>query len=162
MTIETSSERPVQINSTAAVSLRGKIGYGMMLAGALVLAASGIGTFVSGNAPMTHWGLMIHVAAAPLFAIGLAWVALTWPNVCGFGRESGRIRGISKFFFWLILACGLIVLLSGVVPMTPLFGTQGQHVLYLTHRYSGIVFAITLVLHLLTLRRTPGRQPLPG
>jgi hypothetical protein len=61
--------------------------------------------------------------------------------------------------FCLTLACGLVVLLSGVLPMTPLFGTRGQHLLYLTHRYSGIGLAAAVGLHWLGRRR--GRDGAP-
>jgi len=47
----------------------------------------------------------------------------------------------------------LVVILSGVLPMTPLFGTPGQHVLYLTHRYSAITLTAAVGLHLLSLKR---------
>ena len=52
------------------------------------------------------------------------------------------------------IACwaGLVVILSGVLPMTPIFGTHGQHFLYLVHRYSGIVVAVVAVLHALSRR----------
>ena len=60
---------------------------------------------------------------------------------------------IAKALLWLILLCGLVVILTGVVPMTPVFGTSGQHFLYLTHRYGGITLACAVVLHLLNLMR---------
>jgi cytochrome b subunit of formate dehydrogenase len=150
---EQMSNEPVEGERTRRISPRGKLAYGMMLAGSIVLAATGIGTFVLGEAPMTQWVLMAHVSAAPLFAIGLALVGLTWADRCRLGRHGSRHSGAAKTLFWLILSCGVVVILSGVLPMTPLFGTDEQHALYLTHRYSGIVLAGTLALHLLSLRR---------
>lgn len=125
---------------------RGKLAYAVMFIAIIVLAATGIGTFALGKAPMTHWILMLHVSFAPLFALGLAAVSLTW---------SGKTNGscFNRFLFRLVLLCGLVVILSGVVPMTPLFGTHGEHTLYLTHRYSAIVLTALAVLHLLTTRR---------
>ena len=130
-----------------------KVAYGVMLAGIIPLAATGIGTFALGKAPMTHWVLMAHVSAAPFFAVGLALVALTWADRCQFGHAGSRRSGPAKALFWLILTCGLVVILSGVMPMTPIFGTNGQHVLYLTHRYSAIALAAAVALHLLNLKR---------
>ncbi len=135
------------------ISLLGKLAYLLTIASAAVLAATGIGTFATGHAPMTHWILMAHVSAAPAFAIGLAFVALTWSDRCRFGCARSRLSGATKLLLWLILLCGLLVILTGVVPMLPLFGTQGQHLLYLTHRYGGITLACVLALHLLTLFR---------
>ena len=49
------------------------------------------------------------------------------------------------------LVLATFVLLSGVVPMLPVFGTSGQQALYLTHRYSAMVLAGVVGLHLLSL-----------
>src|SRR6266496_5399022 len=147
------SQKPLESGPATAIPPRGKLAYLAMLAGAIVLAATGIGTFLLGRAPMTHWVLMAHVSAAPLFAVGLASVALTWADYCRFGRTGIHHSGPAKALLWLILALGLIVILSGVVPMTPLFGTTGQHTLYLTHRYSAIGLAVAVLLHRLSLLR---------
>ncbi len=156
-TSEQTVQKPIKGDPPPSIDSLGKLAYRLMLAGAVVLAGTGIGTFVLGQAQMTHWVLMAHVSAAPFFSIGLALVALTWADSCRFGRSGSPQSGRAKALLWLILACGLFVILSGVLPMTPLFGTTGQHVLYLTHRYSAITLAAALVLHLLSLRR--GRLP---
>ena len=157
-TTEQISHKPTGNEPESAVPARGKLAYQAMLAGALVLAATGIGTFVLGKAPMTQWVLMAHVTAAPFFAVGLVLVALTCAEHCRFGALGSRQSGLGKALLWLILACGVVVILSGVVPMTPLFGTPGQHALYLTHRYSAIALAAALVLHLLSLRGARKRE----
>jgi hypothetical protein len=125
-----------------------KFSYGLMLVGLIALAASGIGTFLLGTPPMTHWILMAHVGSAPVFAIGSMLVALIGPARCAQQSCCGV-----KLFFWLMLLCSLVVILSGVVPMTPIFGTEGQHLLYLTHRYSAMVLTVLVILHCLSLRR---------
>ncbi len=136
---------------------RARFFYGLMAAAGALLAITGIGTFALGKPPMTHWALMAHCAAAPVFALGLAAVALTWAGPCTRGAASGP-GPAAKVLLWVILLCGLVVLLSGVVPMTPLFGTGGQHVLYLTHRCSAIVLTAAILLHLPALfRRGPVR-----
>ena len=133
------------------MNARAKICYGVMFAAALVLAVTGIGAFAAGKAPMTHWVLMAHCAVAPLFALALAAVALTWSGRCGHGANS-PLRASAKVLLWVILLAGVVVLLTGVLPMTPLFGANGQHILYLTHRGGGIVLAGALLLHLPALR----------
>ncbi len=132
-----------------------KLSYTALWLGAAVLAASGIGVFALGRPPMTHWVLMAHMAAAPVFAAALAAVALTWADLCRKGSKP-RLGVAAKVLLWIILVCGLVVILSGVLPMTPLFGTDGQRALYLTHRYSGIVLAAALLLHLPALRPRAG------
>ncbi len=131
-----------------------KLSYAVLCAAGVVLAFTGLGTFAFGKPPMTHWVLMAHVAVAPLFALGLAAVALTWTGLCRGGADSPFIIS-AQVLLWLILLSGLVVILSGVVPMTPLFGTPGQHLLYLTHRYSAVVLTAAVLLHLplLALRR---------
>ena len=133
----------------------GKLSYVVMCAAAAVLAATGIGAFALGKAPMTHWVFMAHVAVAPVFALGLAAVALTWADLCRGGAPS-RLKPPAKVLLWVILLCGLVVTLSGVVPMTPLFGTKGQHILYLTHRYGAMVLTAAVLLHLPLLARRKG------
>jgi cytochrome b subunit of formate dehydrogenase len=131
-----------------------KVSYTVMCLGAAVLAASGIGVFALGKPPMTHWVLMLHVTAAPVFGLGLAAVALTWADLCRKG-STPRLGSAARVLFWIILVCGLVVMLTGVTPMLPLFGTDGQHLLYLTHRYAGIALAVAILLHLPALRPPP-------
>lgn len=153
-TTEQISPKQMETGPAAPISRCAKIAYGIMLAGGIGLAATGIGTFLLGTPPMTHWMLMAHVSAAPLFAIGLALMALTWAERSRFGGDGSGQGCFSKALLWLILLCGLVVLLSGVVPMTPVFGTGGQHLLYLIHRYSAISLTVIVAFHLLSLRRT--------
>ncbi|MCX6897919.1 MAG: hypothetical protein NT105_04390 [Verrucomicrobia bacterium] len=128
------------------------LAYLMMLLGAAALAVTGLGWLLFGKAAITGWVLMLHVGSAPLFAVGLALVALTWA-----GRSGAGAGGL---LFWLVLAGGWMVLLTGVVPMTPLCGTDGQRTLASLHRYSAIVLTAVVALHLLRLaavnRRSPG------
>jgi len=131
-----------------------KISYLAMGLGALVLALTGVGEVLFGHPPMTHWKLMVHMSAVPIFALGLAAVALTWADLCR--KESvPRLGKVAKVFFWIVLTCGLVVMLSGVLPMLPFFGTHGEHVLYLTHRYAGITLTVAILLHLPALRARP-------
>lgn len=117
------------------------LAYLMMLLGAAGLAATGLGTLFFSKTAITGWVLMMHVGCAPLFAVGLAGVALTW---------AGRANGLR---FWLVVACGLVVLLTGVLPMTPLCGTDGQRLLASVHLFSALLLTALLALHFLRWRR---------
>lgn len=140
-----------QILSQASPGQRPRMGWGprlaylILFAGLGILAVTGIGTFILGRAPMTHWILMLHVGMSPVFSFGLALVALTWTARCSW---QSRTTGL---LFWVLMLSGLVVVLSGVLPMTPIFGTEGQHLLYLVHRYGAIVLTVTWVLHFLSL-----------
>ena len=83
-----------------------KLSYIAMCLGAAILAATGIGVFALGKPPMTHWVLMIHMTGAPLFALGLAAVAVTWADLCREG-STPRLGAAAKVLFWVILVCGL-------------------------------------------------------
>ena len=139
------------------ISASGKFSYATVCAAGLVLAATGIGTFALGKAPMTHWVLMAHVAVAPVFALGLAAMALTWSGLARGGADS-PLSGPAKAMLWVVLLAGLVVTLSGVLPMTPLWGTPGQHLFYLTHRYSAMVLTAAVLLHLPLLARRKGSR----
>jgi hypothetical protein len=115
-----------------------------MLAGVIVLAFTGLGAVLVLKSALSGWPLMLHAAAAPAFAIGLALVALTWA-----GRPQSSA---ARLWFWLILASGLVVVLSGVLPMTPLFGTCGQHALVTTHLCSALVAVAAVALHAVSLK----------
>src|SRR5437764_1759650 len=85
LTTDQISRKSIHDEPRPAIGTRGKLAYVAMVIGGVVLAVTGIGAFVFGKAPMSQWVLMAHVAAAPLFAIGLAGVALTWADACRFG-----------------------------------------------------------------------------
>ncbi|MDB6024505.1 MAG: hypothetical protein JWM68_728 [Verrucomicrobiales bacterium] len=147
-TIAKSSE-PVSLTC----SRPGKLAYLILLLGVVGSAVTGIGSLIAGKVPMSAWILMIHVGSGPVFALGLALFAVTWADRSRLCEEASTHSCANKFLFWLLLISGLLVILTGVVPMTPIFGTPGQHTLYLTHRYGTIVFTALFVLHALTLRR---------
>ena len=139
-------------STTVAYPALGKLAYAVLCLGVIGGALTGIGSLATGKVPMSQWVLMAHVGIGPLFAIGLALFAITSAERSRFSRDTGR-SCVNKTLFWMLLLCGLIVILTAVVPMTPTFGTPGQHFLYLTHRYSTVVFTILFVLHAITLRR---------
>jgi len=136
-TMKQTSQTPTQ-NSLLALAGRRDFAYILMLLGVIGLAVTGLGSILFTKG-ITGWVLMLHVACAPVFAVGLAWVALTW---------SGHApAGVVGLLFWLILAGGLVVILSGVLPMTPLCGTDGQRTLVSVHLYSAILLTVVVVLH---------------
>lgn len=153
------SQKPIV--DPAALTLRisgwGKLVYAALLAAIVALGATGIAGALILGSPMPLWLLMIHVSFAPMFAIALALVALAWADRNRFGDDRSRMCGLAKTMFWLVMVLGLAVMLSGVVPMTPLFGTDGQHFLFYTHRYCAWALAAVVVLHLLSLIRTGGK-----
>lgn len=128
-----------------------KLAYALMALGAVWLAATGLAPFVLGKPALSGWLLMLHVAGGPMFAVGLALVALTWAGVSRLDAAPASSGRATRLVFWLLLASGLMAVLSAVVAMTPLFGTCGQHALVVVHFYSAILAAVFIVLHLVGL-----------
>src|SRR3954470_2364234 len=61
----------------------------IMLIGAAVGALTGIGTLIFSRGPVGGWVLILHCLAAPLFAIGIALIALLWSGTYMRGACAG-------------------------------------------------------------------------
>lgn len=145
MTSSTSAPATLPLRQPARLDALARLAYLGLLVGVLLLALTGVRAFLTGNAPMSHWVLMFHVGISPLFTLCTAVVALTWPRITA-GHHL-----ITRVLFWLLLTIALVVILSGVVPMTPVADTNGQHFLYLTHRFAGVLLTPVALAHLFSL-----------
>ncbi len=125
-----------------------------------VLAVTGfVPPLILGKA-ISGWWLVIHATFAPVFAACVAILAVMWADNSRLDKnywpwlnrvlrrlpqsntpvekyELGR-----KICFWLILFLALPVMLSAVLSMFPLFGTYGQELLLVLHRYSTLSLAL--------------------
>src|SRR5687768_11840424 len=81
--------------------------YIAMLIGTFVGAVTGIGSVIITGKTIAGWTLILHCLAAPLFAVGIAAVALMW---AGRYMEGGSAAG--AVVFWLMLASGMVTILS--------------------------------------------------
>jgi hypothetical protein len=158
----------------ALVVLRGLF-YLLSLALFVLLALTGF-------LPVVFWGghlsgvlLLIHVTAAPLFALSLAGIALLWAHRHRFTEENwDTIKDLSarrhvervhlhdlvrKVCFWLVLFFALPLILSIILGVFPLFGTDGQETLVLLHGLSALLLTITAVVHSYTLTTNSQRRP---
>ncbi|MBP1654485.1 MAG: hypothetical protein H6Q28_1041 [Bacteroidetes bacterium] len=139
-----------------------RMSYGLSAALLLVLALTGflpvllLGDHVSGTL------LIIHVTAAPLFAICLSAFALLWAHRLRFDEadwhlvlnpahrrsstRSQRIRFALKAGFWLVLVISLPLMGSIILGLFPIFGTGGQEALIRTHGYSALLIFVAAVL----------------
>jgi hypothetical protein len=106
---------------------------------------------------MHGWMLFAHMVAAGLFVFVLPLLAITWCGVNRFAAKSGsegngadapRFFWLPRATFWVILAGGLVVTLTMLLSMLPLFGTEGLQSLLDVHRYTGLVVVVAMLLHL--------------
>ena len=58
-----------------------------------------------------------------------------------------RFFWIPRVMFWLFLLSGCVVMLTMLVSMLPLFGSEGLEILLDIHRYAGLLAVVTLLIH---------------
>lgn len=155
------SRRPATAGASAEETARGfgrlnALVYIVLAACSAALALTGLGTMFALASPMTGLTLMAHCTAAGGMAAMLALAALgladrSRPNAAG---RNGNAPALSCWAFWAMLVSGVVVVLSAVLPMTPIPTQEQQHLLYETHRFSSIAFVAAMVLHLLGLMKS--------
>jgi len=131
-----------------------------------VLAVTGFVPRVVFGSAITSWWLMVHAMVAPIFAVCVAILAVLWADRNRLDKNYwpllNRIIGRNpkstvaperhelklRICFWVILAMSLPVVLSAVVGIFTIFGTQGQEVLLQIHRYSTLLLSLFAIIYL--------------
>jgi cytochrome b subunit of formate dehydrogenase len=140
-----------------------------------ILAITGFVPVVFHGGHLTGVLLLVHATAAPLFALSLALLSLLWAHRQRFTEENWQtVKDLSarkhvepdrlenlgrKICFWLILFFALPLILSILLGIFPLFGTEGQENLVLLHGVSALLLTITAVIHTSFLTRHSQRRP---
>ena len=135
----------------------------------LVLAITGFVPVLMFGGHLSGVLLLVHVTAAPLFALSLASLALLWAHRQRFAESNWEtvknlvarrqidaarsINLVQRSCFWLILFFALPLILSIILGVFPLFGTDGQETLVLLHGLSALLLTVTAVVHAYTLTR---------
>ena len=105
---------------------------------------------------MSGWWLFVHMFGAGTLVGVLPLMAINWagPSRFGQGRSSQdeetfapRFFWLPKLMFWLFLLSGLAVVLTMLLSMLPIFGTDGLHSLLDIHRYAGLMAVVVLAIH---------------
>lgn len=103
-----------------------------------------LGLICTGLVPLVFLGgklsgfvLLAHVGLGGAFALCLALLAVMRIETHGFdGSLANDGSGVAhKIAFWIVVFCGLCLILSAALPMLPL-GTDQQRLALLVHRYS--------------------------
>ena len=105
--------------------------------------------------------LMIHVSVAPLISLTFAMLVVLFAHSNRFNNNDINIStqdngkkeityknsAYLKLVFWLISIFSLPAMVSIILSMFPLFGTDGQITLLEIHRYSVLLISILFILH---------------
>jgi len=147
-----------------------KLAYLLSLVCFVVLAITGFWPLLVRGEHISGYLMMIHATFAPIFALCLAVIAVTWagenrftaedcPWVRRLLRRATRLQVPAeekpcacavvgyKATFWLLLFLALPLILSIVISMFPLLGTDWQHHTAAIHRWTGLAFAVIAILH---------------
>jgi len=153
------------------VGILRKVVYLLAMLCFVILAVTGFyPTLVLGR-HISGYPVMVHATFAPVFAICLAVLAVMWARRCRFAysdwpwfqrivqrltlvKSAGEqahceSSGLGqKITFWLIIFLALPLILSIILSMFPLFGTHWQELLLSMHRYTALVFALVVIVHI--------------
>jgi cytochrome b subunit of formate dehydrogenase len=154
-----------------------KVCYLVALLCFLVLAITGFWPLLVRGEHISGYLMMIHATFAPIFALCLAILAVTWGGSCRFTtddcpwlpkllRRTTRLRVAAeekpwpcslflyKATFWLVMFLTLPLILSIVISMFHILGTSWQFFSMAVHRWTALVFAVVAVLHTYLAIRT--------
>lgn len=136
----------------------------------LVLAFTGFWPVLVRGEHISGGFMMVHATFAPIFALCMALLAVTWagsnrllaedcPWVQRLLRRVTRLRLpaddrpgrclvlLYKLGFWVLLFLALPLILSIVVSMFHLLGTDWQHTTLALHRWTSLVFVIVALIY---------------
>jgi hypothetical protein len=91
--------------------------------------------------PLNGFPLLSHVGLGALYAIALTVWALM-------RAESG-----GNIWFWILIISGIILILSILVAMFPIFGTHGQHICIVIHRIAAIASILAAAMSCVVIQK---------
>ncbi len=135
----------------------------------VVLGFTGFYPLLARGGHISGYLMMIHATFAPIFAICLAILGLTWasgfrfektdcPWVQRLLRRVTRMQvsvpegackwslTVQKGAFWAVVVLSLPLILSILLSMFPLVGTHWQEILLAAHRWTAVVFAVAVII----------------
>jgi cytochrome b subunit of formate dehydrogenase len=136
----------------------------------LLLGLTGFWPVIVHGEHISGWPMIIHATLAPIFAICLAIIAITWAGQNRFEKGEcpwlqrllRRVTRLAlpaqeepcqcaatsmKVTFWAIILLALPLILSIVLSMLPLFGTHWQDFALAAHGWTALVFAVAVLIH---------------
>jgi hypothetical protein len=139
----------------------------------LLLAVTGFVPILFLGDHLSGMLLAIHVTVAPLFALSLSALAMLWAHrlrfdegdwhcVVRLGKRQSQdretlVRVGLKSGFWLVLLFSLPLILTVILELFPLFGTEGEAFLIRSHGYSALLLTLVALTQIF-LTITYGQQ----
>ncbi len=149
-----------------------KLVYLLALLAFVVLVVNGFyPSLILGRSISGYW-IMLQTTAGGVFTVCLAILAVIWAHNCRLDKNywpwlqkllnhqpantaaPEKYELGQKICFWLIVMLALPLILSIVLSMFPLFGTEGQKFLFQLHRYSALLLALVAIVYTYLLIRT--------
>lgn len=103
------------------------------------------------------WWLLVHMAFAPLFILGLVLLSAALPATNGIAAEDSRVsetrdsmgltRPAAQVLFWIVVLGGVVTAGSMLWSMTSWPDQALLHDLLAVHRYSGLVMTAAMILY---------------
>jgi len=123
----------------------------------LLMAVSAFIPVLLGNT-LSDIFLLVHVTVAPLFSIFIAILIILFAHSNRLTKddvmensEEQKIKfnqkGYLKVIFWLVALFSVSAMISIVLNMFPIFGTEGQVYLLDVHKYSTLLLLLLVIFH---------------
>jgi hypothetical protein len=128
-----------------------------------LLALTGFIPVIIVGQHLTGTLLLVHITAAPLFAVALALASLLWAHRLRLEEQDlfllsamiarprtfavSGAKVLSKVLFWLILIVALPLMLSIILMLFPWFGTDASRLLLSGHGASAVALTVLAMLH---------------
>ena len=156
------SRQRAVLSSGRTIAIVRKMVYAFAVFCFFILAGTGFAPILFSGEHLAGILLVIHVTVAPFFALSLSAAALLWAHSLRFDQEDWRVvrhlgdpglrekrvRSASKVGFWLILLLSLPLMLTVILELFPLFGTEGEAFLIRLHGYSALLLMLVALSHL--------------
>jgi len=165
------------LRSICTIEFLKKLVYAIALVCFILLSVTGFSLWFIPENKFSGYLMMAHVTFSPVFALCIAALAVMygynqrfeksdWLFVsrifrCGAQDEAPASRGsvlVMKLCFWLICVLTIPLILSIVLSMFPIFGSEIQDILLQLHRYSALVLSIAGIVHTFFLIMIPAKK----
>lgn len=144
------------------LNLWDKLIYLVALSSVVILGVTSFGALMRFGV-LDGWPLFAHMFGAGALVAILPLLALAWGAANRFGGAvpqtqrsqdaAPRFFWFSKAMYWTILAGGLVVTMTMLLSMLPIFGTDGLRTLLDIHRWSGLVVVLATLFHFYAVLR---------